>query len=73
MQGQFNQNGHVWSNLQVQVNGVRRNSTVSHVNVCHTVVTNDPANQRGVAKFVIGSLNLSIDNNSSYDVDGTAP
>jgi len=60
-------------NLQVQIDGIAGNSTVAHANVSHSVMTDDPANQRGVARKVISALNQSLDSGNSYTVDGTAP
>ncbi|HEX7363400.1 MAG TPA: hypothetical protein VF283_23155 [Bryobacteraceae bacterium] len=60
-------------NIQVQLNGVRGRSTVAHANVSHSVVTDDPANQRGVARKVISALNQSLDSARSYTVTGSIP
>lgn len=63
----------IQSNIQVQVDGVRGNSTVAHVIVSSTIQTNDPANQRGSLNAVIAALNQSLDSGRSYTVAGTSP
>lgn len=60
-------------NIQVRIDGVRGNSTVADVNVSATLMTNDPANQRGVLRKVISALNQSLDTARTYTVTGTAP
>jgi hypothetical protein len=60
-------------NIQVQVNGIRGNSTIAHADVSARLMTNDPANQRGVASKVISALNQSLDSGHSYTVTGTGP
>lgn len=60
-------------NIQVQVDGLKGSSTVAHANISSTIQTNDPANQKGVLKAVIGALNMSLDTGKSYTVEGTSP
>lgn len=60
-------------NIQVQVNGIAGNSTIAHADVSASLMTNDPANQRGVAHKVISALNQSLDSGHSYSVTGTSP
>jgi hypothetical protein len=59
----------VQHNLQVQTG----THTVAHANVSASVMTNDAANQRGVAHKVISALQQSLDSGHSYSVTGTAP
>ena len=60
-------------NIQVQVNGVNGSSTIAHANVSASIMTKDPANQRGAANKVISALNQSLDTGHSYSVAGTNP
>jgi hypothetical protein len=60
-------------NIQVQVNGIKGSSTVAHADVSATLMTNDPANQKGVVNRVISALNQSLDTGHSYAVTGTSP
>jgi hypothetical protein len=71
MQGQIHNPDR--SNIQVQVNNMQGASTVACVLVAHTLMTNDPQNQQGVAHAVIGALNMSLDNGLIYSLSGTAP
>lgn len=63
----------VQHNIQVQVNGVHGASTIAHANVSASIMTDDPANQRGAANKVISALNQSLDSGHSYSVAGSNP
>lgn len=73
MQGTFVSDNQKFHNLQVQVNGINGNSTVAHVNVSESTMTDNEDNQRGVVRKVHSALNQSFDNGDSYTVTGTAP
>ncbi len=60
-------------NLQVQINGIGGHTTVAHALVSTTLMTNDPANQRGVTHKVQAALNRSLDDGHTWNVNGTAP
>lgn len=73
MQGTYMVNDVKFHNIQVQVNGIKGNSTVAHANVSESTMTSDPKNQQGVLKKVQSALNQSFDSGRSYEVTGTAP
>jgi len=60
-------------NLQVQVDNIHGNSTVAHANVSETIMTDDPANRRGVKRKVISALRESLFTGRSYTVTGSIP
>lgn len=74
MQGTFNRKNLIWSNIQVQINKQRRNSTIAHVELSHECanITNTE-NQRGVANEVQSALNQSLDTKHTYIITGTLP
>jgi hypothetical protein len=62
-------------NIQVQVNGrnLQGGTTVAHADVSQELMTDDPANQVGVARRVINALHKSLDEGRSYRVTGSIP
>ena len=72
MQGTFNRNGFTWSNIQVQINNQRGNSTIAHVELSRQCanITN-AENQRGVAHKVHSALNQSLSTGCTYIITGT--
>jgi hypothetical protein len=60
-------------NIQVQVDNLLGHSTVAHANVSTTLMTGDPANQRGALQKVITALYQSLDTGHSYTVTGSIP
>ena len=74
MQGTFNRNGFTWSNIQVQINNQRGNSTIAHVELsrqCENITNAE--NQRGVAHKVHSALNQSLSTGCTYIITGTLP
>ncbi|EGC36621.1 hypothetical protein DICPUDRAFT_150858 [Dictyostelium purpureum] len=67
MQGIFNGDGGVWHNLQAQINGVKKASTVAHVNVCSSLANNKK--QEPIIKAIHNALLSSLDDGHSYDYD----
>ncbi len=64
--------GKTMYNIQIQINDVPKGkTTISHANVCETLQTTDPANQRGAAGKVQKALNRSLTDGHSYEVTGT--
>jgi hypothetical protein len=57
-------------NIQVQVNGVRGNSTIAAALVYDTIQTDDPENQKGIVRKVVGALNQSLDTGHICTVKG---